>query len=93
MRLGLHIGKFDWPGSPSNIGETLAEIAKAADDIQFCSMSAMNRFFQPGEQCGTIHGPVGAPMLEDCGAGMPNTHRTAPLEVFGDEIIPVVSKF
>jgi hypothetical protein len=41
MRVGLHIGKFDWPGSPTNIGETLAVIARTADDMGFYSLWVM----------------------------------------------------
>ena len=32
MRIGLHIGKFHWPGSPENISDKLTEIAQVADD-------------------------------------------------------------
>jgi hypothetical protein len=35
MEIGLHTAKFDWPGSPSNIGEKLTEIAQTADDVGF----------------------------------------------------------
>ena len=64
MKIGLHIGKFDWPGSPDNIGEKLAEIAKTADRNGFYSLWVMDHFFQLGTQYGIIHGPVEAPMLE-----------------------------
>jgi F420-dependent oxidoreductase-like protein len=64
MRIGLHIGKFHWPGSPSNIAEKLAEIAQTADDAGFYSLWVMDHLFQLGEQYGEVHGPVDAPMLE-----------------------------
>jgi F420-dependent oxidoreductase-like protein len=64
MRVGLHIGKFDWPGSPTNIGEKLAVIARTADDLGFYSLWVMDHLFQLGSQYGTIHGPVEASMLE-----------------------------
>jgi F420-dependent oxidoreductase-like protein len=64
MHVGLHIGKFHWPGSPSNIGEKLAEIAGTADDAGLYSIWVMDHLFQLGTQFGIIHGPVEAPMLE-----------------------------
>lgn len=64
MRVGLHIGKFDWPGSPGNVGEKLAEIARTADELGFYSIWVMDHLFQLGTEFGIIHGPVEAPMLE-----------------------------
>jgi F420-dependent oxidoreductase-like protein len=64
MKVGLHIGKFDWPGSPENIGPKLAEIAKTADDAGFFSIWVMDHLFQLGEQYGIIHGPEEGEMLE-----------------------------
>lgn len=64
MKIGLHIGKFDWPGSPNNIGEMLTEIAQIADEAGFYSLWVMDHLFQLGEQYGTIHGPVETAMLE-----------------------------
>ena len=64
MRVGLHIGKFHWPGSPDNIGEKLAEIAKTADDMGFYSLWVMDHLFQLGSEYGIIHGPVEASILE-----------------------------
>ena len=63
MRVGLHIGKFHWPGSPDNIGDKLAEIARTADDMGFHSLWVMDHLFQLGFSW-IIHGPVEAPMLE-----------------------------
>ena len=64
MRIGLHVGKFDWSGSPNNIGERLAEIARTADDSGFYSLWVMDHLFQLGTRYGIIHGPVEDPMLE-----------------------------
>lgn len=64
MRIGLHLGKFAWPGSPDNIGKRLAKIAKAADDNGLYSLWVMDHLFQLGTQYGIIHGPVEDPMLE-----------------------------
>jgi F420-dependent oxidoreductase-like protein len=59
MDLGLHIVRFDWPGSPGNIGSTLSEIARAADDAGLTHLSVMDHYFQIG-----MVGPRDDPMLE-----------------------------
>ena len=64
MKIGLHIGKFDWPGSPENVGEKIAEIAQTVDNAGFYSLWVMDHLFQLGDDFGTIHGPVEAAMLE-----------------------------
>ena len=46
MKLGLQIVRFDWPGSPANIGAKLAEIGKTADAAGFDSIWVMDHFFQ-----------------------------------------------
>ncbi len=46
MKFGLQIVRFDWPGSPTNIGSKLAEIGKTADDAGFESIWVMDHFFQ-----------------------------------------------
>lgn len=46
MKLGLQIIRFDWPGSPANIGAKLAEIGKTADSAGFDSIWVMDHFFQ-----------------------------------------------
>ena len=60
MKLGLQIARFDWSGSPKNIGPKLIEIAQAADQAGFSSLWVMDHFFQIGQS----YGPVDAPMLE-----------------------------
>jgi F420-dependent oxidoreductase-like protein len=64
MRIGLHIGRFDWPGSSTHLSETLTEMAQAADEAGFYSLTVMDHLFQLGTQYGEIHGPFDAPMLE-----------------------------
>ena len=64
MKIGLHIGKFNWPGSPGNISDKLTEIAQTADDAGFYSIWVMDHTFQLGTQFGSIHGPEEAEMLE-----------------------------
>jgi F420-dependent oxidoreductase-like protein len=60
MKLGLQIPRFDWPGSPQNIGPKLVEIAQTADSAGFHSLWVMDHFFQ----IGWGYGPPEAPMLE-----------------------------
>lgn len=64
MRVGLHLGKFQWEGAPQNIGSKLAEIARAADQMGFYSIWVMDHLFQLGERYGVVHGEVESPMLE-----------------------------
>ena len=60
MRIGLQIIRFDWPGSPQNLGPTLANIATTAEQAGFASLWVMDHLFQMGEE----FGPADAPMLE-----------------------------
>ena len=60
MKIGLQIPQFDWPGSPQNIGATLLQIARAADEGGFESLWVMDHFFG----IGSAWGPPEAPMLE-----------------------------
>jgi len=59
MKLGLQVVRFDWPGSPANIGPKLGEIARAADEAGFASLWVMDHFFQIG-----MVGAADHPMLE-----------------------------
>jgi F420-dependent oxidoreductase-like protein len=61
MHIGLQIPRFDWPGSPHNLGVTLAAIARTADEAGFASLWVMDHFFQIGY--GSM-GQVDDPMLE-----------------------------
>lgn len=46
MKIGLQIVRFNWAGSPNNIGRRLAEIGKTADEVGFSSIWVMDHFFQ-----------------------------------------------
>lgn len=46
MKVGLQIPRFDWPGGEQQLGATLAEIARTADDGGFASIWVMDHFFQ-----------------------------------------------
>ncbi|WP_420644878.1 LLM class F420-dependent oxidoreductase [Candidatus Leptofilum sp.] len=46
MKFGLQIVRFDWPGSPANIGSKLAEIGQTAESAGFDSIWVMDHFFQ-----------------------------------------------
>jgi hypothetical protein len=60
MKLGLQVYRFDWNGSPENIGSKLTEIAQTAENVGFSSFWVMDHLFQ----LGGIWGEVDAPMLE-----------------------------
>lgn len=64
MKVGLHIGKFHRSDNASNIGPSLSEIAKAADNAGFYSLWLMDHLFQLGEHYGDVHGPAEESMLE-----------------------------
>lgn len=64
MKIGLHIGKFEWEGGSQNIGRKITEIAQKADEVGFESIWVMDHVFQLGTQYGTIHGSETAEMLE-----------------------------
>ncbi len=46
MKFGLQINQFTWPGGASQIGPTLARVARTADDSGFDSIWVMDHFFQ-----------------------------------------------
>src|SRR5437870_10821344 len=46
MKLGLQISRFHWPGGPLQTAETLASVARAADDAGFASIWLMDHLFQ-----------------------------------------------
>ncbi|MFL6129262.1 MAG: hypothetical protein ACJ73E_09375 [Mycobacteriales bacterium] len=48
MDLGLHVIRFDWPGSPATVADQLARIARTADDAGFTHLSVMDHYFQIG---------------------------------------------
>jgi F420-dependent oxidoreductase-like protein len=59
MRLAIHCSNLTWPGGPSALGPTLAEVARAADQGGVTTLTMMDHYFQM-EQLG---GPA-EPMLE-----------------------------
>jgi F420-dependent oxidoreductase-like protein len=58
VKIGLQIIEFNWPGSPQNIGSTLANIARTADDAGFASLWVMDHFFQMGGGYGQPEDPM-----------------------------------
>ena len=46
MKLGLSIPEFTWSGGPARLGETLAQIARTADEAGFESIWVMDHFWQ-----------------------------------------------
>jgi len=46
VKLGLQISRFRWPGGPPQIAQTLAAIARTADEVGFASIWVMDHFFQ-----------------------------------------------
>ena len=62
MKFGLQVMRFDWPGSPENMGSTLADIARTAEAAGFDSFWVMDHFFQM-EMPGTDLKPE-EPMLD-----------------------------
>jgi F420-dependent oxidoreductase-like protein len=76
MELGLHIVRFDWPGSPQTIAGTLADIGRTADDVGFAHLSVMDHYFQIG-----MAGPPEDPMLEGYLAALHLAHATSRARV------------
>src|SRR5215831_2835899 len=48
MRVGLQIPRFHWAGGPPRMAETLAAIARTADDAGVASIWLIDHFFQIG---------------------------------------------
>jgi F420-dependent oxidoreductase-like protein len=59
MKLGVHCSNLTWPGGPTALGETLAGVARAADEGGFATLTMMDHYFQME----TLGGPA-EPMLE-----------------------------
>ncbi len=60
MKLGITVTNFSWPGPASEIGPTVARIARTADEAGMDSVWTMDHFFQI-----RLSGlPAEAPMLE-----------------------------
>ena len=59
MRIGLQIPYFTYPGGPAQLGSTLADMARTADEGGFYSLWVMDHFFQI-----RVAGPPESDMLE-----------------------------
>ncbi len=59
MHIGLAIAKFDYPGSLPELGPHQAQLARAAEEVGFYSLWAMDHFFQI-----RYNGPPEDPLLE-----------------------------
>ena len=46
MRIGLQIPDFTWPGGAAQLGTTLGDVARTADEAGFDSVGVMDHFFQ-----------------------------------------------
>jgi F420-dependent oxidoreductase-like protein len=46
VKIGLQISRFHWPGGPPLTAQTLAAIARTADEAGFASIWLMDHFFQ-----------------------------------------------
>src|SRR5262245_2894195 len=59
MRIALSIADFASPNPPAALGQVLARVARAADDLGFSALTLMDHYFQIG-----MIGPPELPMLE-----------------------------
>src|SRR5260370_42591478 len=59
MRFGLSLADFSSPGGSAHLGRELTDLAQAADELGFESLSVMDHYFQIGRI-----GPPELPMLE-----------------------------
>src|SRR2546423_7006246 len=59
MKLGLDIADFTWPAGPTELGPTIADIARTADQAGFDSIWVMDHFWQI-----RMNGPEHHDMLE-----------------------------
>ena len=46
MKIGLQVPDFTWAGNPTQLGQTLATVARTADDAGFEHIMVMDHFFQ-----------------------------------------------
>lgn len=58
MKIGLQVVKFDWPGQPQNIGSTLEDIARTADQTGFASLWVMDHYYQIAPGLGDKDDPM-----------------------------------
>ncbi len=65
MKIGLQIPNFTYPSGPRELGKTLVEIARAAEQAGFSSIWVMDHFFQIGDRARSSGlGPPEDEMLE-----------------------------
>jgi F420-dependent oxidoreductase-like protein len=58
MKIGLQLPRFNWPGTPSNTGEMLAEIARTVDQGGFASLWVMDHYYQIAPGLGDEDDPM-----------------------------------
>ena len=46
MKLGLHLGRWNWDDDPVSLAPKLREIARLSEDVGIASLSVMDHFFQ-----------------------------------------------
>ncbi len=59
MKLAVHCANLSWPGGPAQLGSTLAQVARTADEGGLSTLTMMDHWFQME----TLGGPA-EPMLE-----------------------------
>jgi alkanesulfonate monooxygenase SsuD/methylene tetrahydromethanopterin reductase-like flavin-dependent oxidoreductase (luciferase family) len=59
MRLAVHVSNFTWAGGPTEIADTLTNIATTAEDVGFSRLTVMDHFWQIA-----VVGPRERDMLE-----------------------------
>src|SRR6201747_3076061 len=59
MKLAVHCANLSWPGGPSELGSTLAAVARTADEGGVTTLTMMDHYFQMEH----LGGPP-EPMLE-----------------------------
>ena len=65
MKIGLQIPNFTYPSGPRELGKTLVDIARTADEVGFSSIWVMDHFFQIGDRTRSSGlGPAEDEMLE-----------------------------
>jgi F420-dependent oxidoreductase-like protein len=60
MKVGVHVVSFTLPGGPAAIGQTLAEVGRAAEDAGVVNLSVMDHYLQ----LSGVMGGADEPMLE-----------------------------
>lgn len=58
MNIGVQLPRFNWPGTPANTGEKLAEIARTVDQGGFASLWVMDHYYQIAPGLGDEDDPM-----------------------------------